>query len=194
MQDILQQSAQRSLYNIDKLRSLHTLAARCSNIDGDSIEVGVYSGGTARVICKTLPNKVVHLFDRFAKGLPPVSEFEEGSRFQEGILACGIDIVKNFLRDCPNARYYEGWFPDTTIDMPDDVRFSFAHFDGDHYQTLVNFLDYVYPRMNKGGIILFDDYKYYELPGVEKGLTDFLMDKPETITELHTYLAYFAKV
>jgi len=45
-------------------------------------------------------------------------------------------------------------------------------------------LEYFYPRMIPGGVILSHDYSL--LAGVEKAFTEFFADKPEEVIDLPT--------
>jgi hypothetical protein len=59
--------------------------------------------------------------------------------------------------------------------------YAFAHFDVDLYEGTVGCLEYFYPRMVRGGILLSHDYDWAS--GVRKAFDDFFADKPERIIE-----------
>ena len=42
-------------------------------------------------------------------------------------------------------------------------------------------LDYIYPRLTKGGCIVFDDYDAKAWPGAKKAVDEFFFDKVEDI-------------
>jgi len=70
----------------------------------------------------------------------------------------------------------------------------------DLYESYRAVLNYVYPRMVPGGIIMTDEYKDPRWPGATKAFTEFFADKPEkiiTYPELQTVdpqvLAYVVK-
>jgi hypothetical protein len=65
--------------------------------------------------------------------------------------------------------------------MPEQ-RFSFAHFDVDLYEGTKACLNYFYPRMIPGGIIISHDYSL--LAGVEQAFNEYFADKPERIIDL----------
>ena len=52
-----------------KLEHLFTAASRCTSINGEIAEVGVFRGGSAMVLCHVFPWKVVHGFDTYT-GIP----------------------------------------------------------------------------------------------------------------------------
>ena len=59
-------------------------------------------------------------------------------------------------------------FPETG-DAITDKKFSFVYLDVDLYQSTKDSLEFFYPRMNTGGVILSHDYQY---PGVRQAFDD----------------------
>ena len=53
--------------------------------------------------------------------------------------------------------------------------------DADIYSSTLDGLEYFYPRMSKGGVILFDDYNFPHAPGVAKAVQEFTNNKGERI-------------
>ena len=64
------------------------------------------------------------------------------------------------------------------------MRFSLVHLDADLYSSTLAGLEFFYPRMVPGGIIIVHDYS--TLPGVAQALTDFLAQREELLIELPT--------
>ena len=46
--------------------------------------------------------------------------------------------------------------------------FRLCHFDVDVYQSAKDVLDWVWPRLSPGGVVVFDDYGFPACPGVTK--------------------------
>jgi hypothetical protein len=57
-----------------------------------------------------------------------------------------------------------------------------VHFDVDLYESTKACLEFFYPRMIVGGVMLSHDYSL--LAGVRKAVDEFLQDKPEKPIEL----------
>jgi hypothetical protein len=70
---------------------IYAAVAKTAKVDGDIAEVGVYKGGSAKLICETT-NKPVHLFDTF-EGLPDICENDNPEQFRKGELL-------RFVRGC----------------------------------------------------------------------------------------------
>jgi hypothetical protein len=60
-------------------------------------------------------------------------------------------------------------------------RFSFVHLDCDIYQSYKECLEFFYPRMSPGGVVLFDEYNDPPWLGCNKAVDEFLSDKPERL-------------
>jgi O-methyltransferase len=154
-------------------------AKRAEKIDGDMAEVGVYRGGSAKLIREANRNKVLHVFDTF-EGLPDV-DLIDAPQFKKGQFAASLDEVKNYLKDYKNIHYHKGLSPCTAGPVK-DKKFSFIHLDVDTYESTRSCLEFFYSRMNRGGIILSHDY--INAAGVRKAFDEFFRDKSEPIIEM----------
>jgi ADP-heptose:LPS heptosyltransferase len=186
---LLERADANSLLGRGKLATIADCLQRVQNVPGATAELGVYKGGSALLIAATAQSASCHLFDTFT-GIPAKGE--------DDIHAVGdfsdttLGTVKELLKDCPNARYHAGLFPDTAKGLEFET-FKFVHIDGDQYQTTRDALEYFYPRLNDGGILLFDDYQWKNCPGVEKALTEFMADKPEALEHPTRHQALIVK-
>jgi len=158
---------------------LHQFAKQASALPGDLAEVGVYKGGTAKLLALTTApraKKIVHLFDTFA-GMPPADAAVDCHH--EGDLGdTSLQAVQRHLRDCDNVRFYPGFFPDTAGPI-ENLRFCLVHVDADIYQSVKDSCIFFYPRLESGGIMVFDDYGFPSCPGARKAVDEFFAGKPE---------------
>jgi hypothetical protein len=153
-----------------------SLARAMTRLPGAFAEVGCYQGTTAKLICEVKGDKPLLLFDTF-EGLPKDSERDPGCH-QVGQMACSLEKVSGYLSDYEGVSYHKGIFPKSTAGVPEQ-QYSFAHFDVDLYDGTLGCLEYFYPRMVPGGILLSHDYGM--LKGVEDAFHDFMADKPEPL-------------
>jgi hypothetical protein len=77
----------------------------------------------------------------------------------------------------------EGWIPERFPEVA-DRRFAFVHIDVDLEQPTRDSIEFFYPRMNKGGIILCDDYGFTTCPGATSTIDAYLLDKPEKMLSM----------
>ena len=138
-------------------------------INGEMAEVGVYKGGTAKLIALSQPDVPLHLFDTF-NGFPDKTHVID--TLEKGMYKAGLDEVQRYLRDCSNIIYHKGLFSEKVKEMPDGSQFSFVNFDADQYQVTLDALDYFYPRMVSGGRMILHDYGYILTPGVKQAVMD----------------------
>jgi hypothetical protein len=171
----------RSLLTPYEAYIVYSLARAQSTRPGSFAEVGVYRGASAKLICEAKGDKPLHLFDTFA-GLPPTSEHDLGVH-REHQYACSLPAVQQHLQGYSHVEYFEGLFPDSASKAP-EAQYAFAHFDVDLYEGTRACLEYFYPRMIPGGLMLSHDYGL--LCGVEKAFQEFFADKPEAIIDLPT--------
>ncbi len=154
-------------------------ARRTRKIPGDIAEVGVYRGGSAKIICSAKGEKILHLFDTFT-GLPKVDEIDSSWPFYEGKFAASLESVQEYLKGEQGIRFYKGIFPATGGPVR-DTKFSMVNLDVDTYESTKESLGFFYPRMSPGGIIISHDY--ITAPGVKKAFDDFFAVKPEPVLE-----------
>ena len=161
-------------------------------VPGDLIETGVWRGGAAifmRAILKAYKNteRVVWVADSF-EGLPkPNPErypADAGDRhWTASALAVSLEEVKaNFARyDLldEQVRSLVGWFRDTLPTSP--IRqLAVLRLDGDMYESTMDSLHNLYPRLSKGGYVIVDDYG--AVPGCRAAVDDFRREHKITAT------------
>jgi O-methyltransferase len=150
-------------------------AKSTAKLSGSVAEVGVYKGASAKLIMEAIPNKPIHLCDTF-EGLP---EAQDG--FDKGQYCGTLEEVKQYL-DEPRVHYHRGYFPRDTGHEIANERFCFVHLDVDYYDGTYAALEFFWPRMVTGGIVLTHDYIW--LPGPTKAFDDFFRDRIEPVVEV----------
>lgn len=168
----------RFLFRPSELAVVHSLAGACRAIPGDYAEVGVFRGTSAKIISEAKGDKNLFLFDTF-EGLPlPGKEDERftAHQFAESFLA-----VKNRLQAYENVFITPGIFPASGAHLRNH-HFAFVHLDVDLYTSTRESLEFFYPRMNPGGIILSHDYAQAE--GVRHAFDEFFASRPERVVRL----------
>lgn len=161
---------------MNEAHQLFMLVENTAKVPGDIAEVGVYSGGSAEVICEAKGEKTLHLFDTF-EGLPEDSEHDED--FHKGQFACSYLEVQNYLSRHNSVKLHKGLFPKDTCHEVADCNFSFVHLDLDLFKGTKESLEFFYPRLNTGGVMLTHDYLF--LDGVRKAFDGFFADKREPV-------------
>lgn len=155
-----------------------------NNIPGDLIETGVWRGGSVifmRALLKVanIKDKTVWVADSF-EGLPkPDAEKyaadKDDDHFElSDVLSVSLERVKyNFekygLLD-EQVKFLKGWFKDTLPTAPIQ-QLSVLRLDGDMYESTINGLDNLYPKLSKGGYIIVDDYGVVE--GCKLAVNDY---------------------
>jgi hypothetical protein len=156
------------LFSPHEAWNIYSIAHAWRNHGGLYAEVGVYRGASAELICHAkLPETKLLLFDTFA-GLPAPGKLDP--RFEEGMFPASEEEVRQRLKRFPNWETFKGLFPDTA-GPAEDCRFSFVHLDMDLYEGTVAALEFFWPRLLPGGVILSHDYSQCE--GVAKAFEWF---------------------
>ena len=161
-----------TMIGLRRLRHLRECVERIleDGVPGDLIEAGVWRGGAAIMMRAVLAaygagDRLVWLADSF-RGLPPPNPGRyphDAGLHLEGFseLAIPLDAVKsNFQRYGlldDQVRFVEGWFADTLAGIP-SREFAIVRLDGDLYESTIDALNALYPRLARGGFAIVDDY------------------------------------
>ena len=156
---------------------LYTAVAAAEKVAGDMAEAGVYLGGTALIMLAASRAKRLHLFDTF-EGLP----HEEGPVFHAGGWAGSVATVqRNLSAQADRVELYPGLFPGSAADLG-HLRFSFVHLDLDLYDSTLAALEWFWPRLESGGILLSHDYPLSD--GVVRAFDEFFAERGEPFVPL----------
>lgn len=152
------------------------------NVTGDFAELGVYKGDSAWLIHKLAPARKLHLFDTFSGFHKPDLSLETGDAATydwHSFADTDIDTVRAKLGGSPNILYHEGYFPDTTAGL-NELSFAFVNIDADLYLPVKAGLEFFYPRLSPGGVIIVHDFTH-KWEGLSKAVNDFSAKIPENL-------------
>ena len=157
----------RLLENYDIQWRIHVVcwaAYHASKLPGDFVDCGVYSGFSPRAICNYvdfhLLNKTYYLMDTFA-GMDErySSDYELERNKKLGYKEVDLFAqVKETFKEF-NTKIIKGAIPDT-LPQADCESVSFLSIDMNCVMPEVAALEYFWPKLVSGGIIVLDDYGY----------------------------------
>jgi O-methyltransferase len=154
-----------------------------AGVPGAIVESGVWRGGSMQAAALTLlgcgdTERELHLFDTF-EGMPPPSDadvrlkdgraakeiMEESERDTRIWAIAGLDDVKEGMAETgyPSEKifYHQGRVEETIPDQaPDQI--ALLRLDTDWYESTRHELSHLYNRLSPGGILIIDDYLYWE--------------------------------
>lgn len=149
---------------------VHTIlwaAAHCRSIEGDFVECGTNKGGFARAICAYIDlhktGKKFYLLDTF-KGLPENlltdEERKAGKKehFEYVYTDCYEEVKKTF-EPFPFVELVRGMVPET-LEKVSSNKVAFLSVDMNSIVPEIAALDYFWPKLSTGGMIILDDYAY----------------------------------
>lgn len=139
-------------------------------VAGDYIEAGVWKGGMAMFMKAFIQahGNVRHLWvaDSF-KGFPPESTEPDSKICNNNhmpFMVVPFESVKsNFQRYGlldDKVTFLKGWFKDTLPTAP-IKKLAILRLDTNRYESTRDALEALYPKLEKGGFIIVDDYYYY---------------------------------
>ncbi|MFI6085831.1 TylF/MycF/NovP-related O-methyltransferase [Streptomyces sp. NPDC051217] len=172
------------------------------NIPGDIVECGVWRGGSMQACAKTLlalgeTDRGLHLFDTF-EGMPPptAEDLRRDGKSAEDLLAAqgkdrpiwaiaSLEDVQAGFEQVPypgeRVHYVQGMVEDTVPQQAPE-RISILRLDTDWYASTKHELEFLYPRLVSGGVLLIDDYGYWQ--GSRQAVDEFLEKTGERLLML----------
>lgn len=164
---------------------------RQANLNGgDVCEAGCWRGLSAHLLSQHIKAReqqvTFHMFDSFEglSELQPVDVPNDWDQRYKGTLgfskdklkeqfSCPLQTVRDNLSGFSFIRYYEGWIPTRFHEIADRY-FSFVHLDFGLYQPVYESFQFLYPRLNQHGIMVFNDYGSTQFPGARKAVDECL--------------------
>ena len=146
-------------------------AQTAARLPGDFVECGVNRGFLSSAIMELLDwdslGKTFYLLDTFAGIDAAILPDEERVHAEAanvvgrsgGFYVQSSELVRRNFAQWRNARIIEGSVPGT-LDGIDASEIAFLHLDMNSSTPEVEALEFLWPRLVQGGIVLFDDFGY----------------------------------
>lgn len=169
---------------------------RSLGLRGERVECGVYRGLTAS-LCANVARMRDPAFD--GRGLYLVDSFEGlgpghpadaiGKRVVDGgqversygfapgdFGSTSAEHVAAAMADFPGVKILKGWIPEVLALLP-ETRWAFVHLDLDLYEPTLECMQYFFPRLCPGAIVVNDDYASPFFPGAGRAWSEFCKER-----------------
>jgi len=159
------------------------------DLPGDVVECGVWRGGMSAGMAMLLGSgRKYYLFDSF-EGLPPAKELDgeyaqnwleiEDTETTHDNCTAGEEYASEIMsRTGVEYKLVKGWFENTVPGFQGINEIAVLRLDGDWYDSTMVTLEKFFPLVTPGGLILIDDYYYWE--GCAKAVHDYLSREKST--------------
>lgn len=161
-----------TLVDLYRCYELWHLVGQTASLEGDILEVGTWRGGTGALLGKRAAllglAAEVFLCDTF-EGVVKTGEADEcysGGEHADTSIPV-VEEVKDRL-GIANIGILKGIFPEETSGRIEDRLFRLCHIDVDVYQSGKDILEWVWPRLVLGGVVVFDDFGFASTKGITK--------------------------
>ncbi|MDO8565339.1 MAG: TylF/MycF/NovP-related O-methyltransferase [bacterium] len=189
-----------------QFRYFLTLFSRISNVPGDVVECGIGEGNTFTMLAylvgseNAAPKRRLLGFDSF-EGFPEPDPRDVSPRDpQKGEWKIAEEVVRTRLEESKILKTFpdldflitKGFLNETLPEFP-DRQIAFLHIDVDLYAGYRDALNFLFPKVVSGGIVLFDEYKDFpnrpeygsgtidKWPGCTQAVDEYFKDRPEKI-------------
>jgi len=135
---------------------------------------------------------IMHLYDCWS----PMKEehlLKDESGLTGSYADSSIEIPKKNLSEFKKQTiYHQGYIPDSLNQLPNSPEtLLYLHIDLNSAKATCAALNFFYPRMSRGGIILFDDYGWESWESTKKAIDKFFSDKPGILMKIPTGQAIY---
>lgn len=165
-------------------------------LEGDIVECGVWKGGASIFMGHLFPKKKLWACDSF-EGFQSLNEslYKYNSEkedtwnesFMKDVMTLPLDEVKNNFKryglEGNNIEFLKGYVKDTLHPDVCQIRdIALLRVDVDAYSATREVLEYLYPKVVKGGYIIFDDSEIVES---NHAMRDYFKEKGIEVEYLH---------
>ena len=101
---------------------------------------------------------------------------------------------KNLDKFKEHLIFHKGYIPESfenTIQSPSEI--IYLHIDLNSAKATLETLEYFFPRLQSGGVLLFDDYGWTDYPETKRNIDLFFSDKPGILMQYPTGQAIYFK-
>jgi len=178
-----------TMIGIERLNNIHYCMKEIleNHIPGDCVETGVWRGGATilmRAILKVYgdTSRKIWAVDSF-EGLPHPDllnypedswyDFSEMSQLVVSLNQVQDNFRKYGLLDS-QVVFLKGLFKNTLPNMPVE-QISLLRLDGDYYESTIQALRSLYPKLSIGGYLIIDDYGW--VPPCKKAVEDYRIEQ-----------------
>jgi len=185
------------------------MIARTRALPGDLADCGVFRGGSTVGMGLYLRQhgiaKKIYGFDSFG-GFPEEANADihlggaaNEDRHTHGFDGTSVESVRHKIArfGLQNIELVPGFFHQTFPTLAGrQLSFCFAHLDVNLYDSYKCCLEFFYPRLVPGAVVLFDEYNDPPWPGCNKAVDEFLQGRSERLElcEMNNYQKwYFVK-
>jgi O-methyltransferase len=152
-------------------------------VKGDFAELGVYKGGSARLIHLMAKDRTFHLFDTFegftGKDLEPETGKAATYSIKNFADTSVNKVLKNIGSNSDKLKIHAGYFPQSTEGL-NETTYALVNMDADLYNPTKAGLEYFYARISPGGVIFIHDYND-KWDGLMKAVDEFELTIPEKL-------------
>ena len=160
------------------------------NVHGSIVECGVHRGNSlmlyqhlSTILEPSNFNRKIIGFDTFEgfdqRDINHKKESSKENLASKTVFNSSLESVQDFVGKSALVKLIPGYSPETTRGIDPENQYALVHLDADLYSPQFSGLEYFYPRMTPGGVIIIHDCNN-EFTGSKRALNDFFLSKPET--------------
>lgn len=178
-----------TMCGMKKLNNVQFCVESClqDTVPGDLVECGIWRGGASILMRGVLAaygitDRTVWAADSF-QGLPPPPPASVDEIFYTypdvvkiNHFAVDLDtVMSNFRRYGlldEQVRFLPGWFKDTLPQSPIE-KIAVLRLDGDYYDSTMDILVHLYPKLSVGGYVIIDDWGLDQICGEKQAVIEY---------------------
>lgn len=176
-------------YSQDRKWTLREYTLLSNGREGDIAECGCYQGASAFFMAQASEHGSLCLFDSF-QGISDPQQVDRYERldvmpWKYGDMQSPVEVLRANLTGFNCIEVYAGWIPERFLEVA-GRQFRLVHIDVDLYQPTLDSLEFFYPRLVEGGVIVMDDYGMLTCPGAKRAADEFAATTGARILHLPT--------
>ena len=124
----------------------------------------------AAILTESCPSKRLYLFDTF-EGMPETDADKDWHK-QGDFSDTSLETVSAYVGHADLCVVCKGSIPETFAGL-ESAQVAFAHIDVDIYKSIIDCLQFIWPRVTFGGFVVLDDYGFPSCRGARAAVDEF---------------------
>lgn len=202
---------QLTLYNVLSGASWASFLEMVEHLDGDIVECGIGRSRSLLILCSLFVGLGIKrrllAYDSFAGFPQPTKEDNSTRNPKAGEWSCSPSGTYQYTESFCQKVLKEAEIPLERVDLKlvkgffaeqlpynDSKQIALLNIDGDLYQSYKDCLEHLFPKVAKGGIIVFDDFEDGEsqaFPGSRLAVKEYLGSTEYEKIQLNKYGVYY---
>lgn len=159
-----------------RYQRLYDACQQVIHLEGLIVDCGVLRGLSTHMLCSITQTGsgivAIDSFDGLSRNLPEDGMDTRTFDKKKAKFTIAQEVFIENLKGFPDLTIVKGWIPEILTTLPES-KYKLVHVDVDMYEPTLGCLEYFWPRLVQGGVLVCDDYSSGHFKGAKVAIDQF---------------------